>query len=195
MANGKKAKLNEAVSEKNESLPPVQNLVKINSSKKTKKNSSNTAKTSNNDVEEEVKSKTPPEVNVQKVDGVQQKKEKPKKSKKEKIPTLIPLVDEDSDFIDETDGSVDEGKKCFEWMIDPCKAKTFFKDTFEKRPLHIKRGKRDYYKGVLSTKDFDNMLRDQSVLFGKNLDVTSYANGQRETHNPEGRAYGPGWKF
>jgi lysine-specific demethylase/histidyl-hydroxylase NO66 len=68
----------------------------------------------------------------------------------------------------------------------------FFANDFENRPLHIKRGKRDYYKRVLSTKDFDNMLRHKNVLFGKNLDVTSYSDGKRETHNPEGRAYGPG---
>ncbi len=28
-------------------------------------------------------------------------------------------------------------------------------------------------------------------MFGRNLDVTSYENGVRETHNPEGRAYAP----
>ena len=36
----------------------------------------------------------------------------------------------------------------------------------------------------------------QHVLFTKNLDVTSYADGKRETHNPDGRAYAPVvWDF
>lgn len=34
----------------------------------------------------------------------------------------------------------------------------------------------------------DTILREQHVLFTKNLDVTSYTNGIRETHNPPGRA-------
>lgn len=32
------------------------------------------------------------------------------------------------------------------------------------------------------------MLTVERVMFGEHLDVTSYTNGQRETHNPEGRA-------
>ena len=44
---------------------------------------------------------------------------------------------------------------------------------------------------VFSTKELDNILRTQSVFFGKNLDVTSFADDKRETHNPEGRAHAP----
>ena len=34
------------------------------------------------------------------------------------------------------------------------------------------------------------------MQYTKNLDVTSYSDGKRETHNPEGRAYAPVvWDF
>merc|ERR1712110_1287102 len=95
-------------------------------------------------------------------------------------------------------GSIHEGKKCFEWMIQPVKFDKFFKDIWEKRPFHIKRENTQpqYYKHLFSTKAFDEILRSQHVLFTKNLDVTSYADGKRETHNPDGRAYAPVvWDF
>ncbi|NXU80532.1 RIOX1 oxygenase, partial [Oreotrochilus melanogaster] len=45
-----------------------------------------------------------------------------------------------------------------------------------------------YYAGLFSTADFDSALRSGEVHFGTHLDVTSYAEGVRETHNPSGRA-------
>lgn len=39
-------------------------------------------------------------------------------------------------------------------------------------------------------------MKFQNVQYTKNLDVTSYSDGKRETHNPEGRAYAPVvWDF
>ena len=58
------------------------------------------------------------------------------------------------------DGSVEDGKKSFAWMIHPEKVEKFFAETFEKRPLHIKR-KNQYYKHIFSTKAFDEILRHQ----------------------------------
>lgn len=54
--------------------------------------------------------------------------------------------------------------------------------------MHVKRGVPEYYKPVISTPDIDKMLRNNNVQFSKNLDVTSYSDGKRETHNPVGRA-------
>jgi len=34
----------------------------------------------------------------------------------------------------------------------------------------------------------DKILRDNYILFTKNIDITSYVDGVRETHNPLGRA-------
>lgn len=58
---------------------------------------------------------------------------------------------------------------------------------WEKKPLHIKREEKNYYKGIISTPIIDALLRTEEILFTKNLDITSYVNNQRETHNPIGR--------
>lgn len=42
----------------------------------------------------------------------------------------------------------------------------------------------------------DNMLRDNYLEYTKNIDITSYRDGVRETHNPEGRVTTPAiWSF
>ncbi len=43
-------------------------------------------------------------------------------------------------------GSEEVGKARFEYIISPIKVKQFFEDSFEKRPLHVKRGQKNYYK-------------------------------------------------
>lgn len=40
----------------------------------------------------------------------------------------------------------------------------------------------------MSTPMLDKILRESYILFTKNIDITSYENGVRETHNPIGRA-------
>lgn len=40
----------------------------------------------------------------------------------------------------------------------------------------------------MSTPMLDKILRECHILFTKNIDITSYENGIRETHNPVGRA-------
>lgn len=40
----------------------------------------------------------------------------------------------------------------------------------------------------MSTSLLDEILREKKVFFTKNIDITSYTNGVRETHNPSGRA-------
>lgn len=34
----------------------------------------------------------------------------------------------------------------------------------------------------------DSMLKENYLEYTKNIDITSYRDGVRETHNPEGRA-------
>lgn len=88
----------------------------------------------------------------------------------------------------ETD-SVEEGLKVFKWMIAPFNPDEFLNQVWEKKPLHIARNKPAYYKEIISTPVIDNMLRNETIQFTKNIDITSYEDGQRETHNPEGRAH------
>lgn len=79
-------------------------------------------------------------------------------------------------------------QKLFEWLIQPLEAKSFFMQHWETTPVHIKRSNPDYYKWIVSTSLLDKVLRDNYILFTKNIDITSYVDGVRETHNPPGRA-------
>jgi lysine-specific demethylase/histidyl-hydroxylase NO66 len=49
----------------------------------------------------------------------------------------------------------------------------------------VENHKYDFY--VMSI--VSQILREQRVMFGKNLDVTSYSAGQRKTHNSQGRVF------
>ncbi|KAL9952077.1 hypothetical protein ACROYT_G039281 [Oculina patagonica] len=84
-----------------------------------------------------------------------------------------------------------EADKLFSWLISPVKAGKFFSDLWEQKPLLIKRHHLTYNDGWFSTKELDDILRKHRVYFSVNLDVTSYRDGKRETHNPTGRAHAP----
>ncbi|XP_028398568.1 ribosomal oxygenase 1-like [Dendronephthya gigantea] len=87
-------------------------------------------------------------------------------------------------------------RKTFEWLISPVKTEKFFSDLWENKPLLLKRHAEDYYDGIFRADDLDRILRQNNVQFSVNLDVTSYKDGQRETHNPSGRALAPVvWDF
>lgn len=85
--------------------------------------------------------------------------------------------------------SKDRAAKMFEWLIAPVLPEQFFSELWEKKSALVRRYKPDYYKGLFSTAEFDRILRENDVRFGVNLDVTSYSDGKRETHNPPGRAF------
>ncbi|EFN62164.1 JmjC domain-containing protein CG2982 [Camponotus floridanus] len=76
----------------------------------------------------------------------------------------------------------------FMWLIQPLGLKAFFTQRWESTPIHIKRNNSNYYKWIVSTSMLDKILRDNYILFTKNIDITSYVDGVRETHNPAGRA-------
>ncbi|XP_008395684.1 ribosomal oxygenase 1 isoform X2 [Poecilia reticulata] len=84
--------------------------------------------------------------------------------------------------------SKERANKLFQWLLKPVPAKFFFRETWEKKPVYVQRKNPDYYKGLFSTAEFDRILRKENVQYGVNLDITSYVNGKRETHNPPGRA-------
>nr|XP_005021755.4 LOW QUALITY PROTEIN: ribosomal oxygenase 1 [Anas platyrhynchos] len=76
----------------------------------------------------------------------------------------------------------------FRWLVAPVEPGEFAGRHWERAPLLVRRGDPGYYAGLFSTADFDAILRSGEVQFGTHLDVTSYAEGVRETHNPVGRA-------
>uniref|UniRef100_A0A8C3AEH6 Bifunctional lysine-specific demethylase and histidyl-hydroxylase n=1 Tax=Cyclopterus lumpus TaxID=8103 RepID=A0A8C3AEH6_CYCLU len=110
-------------------------------------------------------------------------------------PTRQECVNGDGDDLDalltdlaKVNNSRERASKLFQWLINPIPAKSFFRETWEKKPILVQRNNPDYYKGLFSTAEFDRILRQEDVQYGVNLDVTSYNNGKRETHNPAGRA-------
>lgn len=86
------------------------------------------------------------------------------------------------------EGSIQVGREYFSWLISPMKLEQFFASHWEKTPILLKRADNEYYKKLLSAEQIDEVLRNNIIEFSKNIDVTSYKNGVRETHNPEGRA-------
>ncbi|NWU88859.1 RIOX1 oxygenase, partial [Upupa epops] len=78
--------------------------------------------------------------------------------------------------------------EAFRWLVSPVEPGLFAARYWERAPLLVRRGEPGYYAGLFSTTDLDRALRSGHVQFGSHLDVTSYAQGERETHNPSGRA-------
>lgn len=104
-----------------------------------------------------------------------QKKEKPQKKKFLPIATMY--------------DSTEEARKLFECMIHPVPVDKFFKVMWQKKPLLLQRHIPNYNDGWFSTAELNKILEKEDIQFGVNLDVTSYRDGKRETHNPPGRAY------
>ncbi|XP_029449688.1 ribosomal oxygenase 1 [Rhinatrema bivittatum] len=111
-----------------------------------------------------------------------------KKSPDSGKPWIGPSLDSILQGLGKIQNSKDRAAKLFEWMIAPISPESFFSQIWEKKPALIRRHNLEYYKGLFSTAEFDRILRESDVQFGVNLDVTSYSDGKRETHNPPGRA-------
>lgn len=90
-----------------------------------------------------------------------------------------------------TTGSIEAGKNAFGNLIKPVPVTVFFEKHWEQKPLLVNRLNPNFYKHLISTEEIDNMLRDNHVEFTKNIDITQYKDGVRETLNPVGRALPP----
>ncbi|KAM6311894.1 ribosomal oxygenase 1 [Aegotheles albertisi] len=84
--------------------------------------------------------------------------------------------------------SRERAAELFRWLVAPVPPAEFVGRHWERAPLLVRRGDPGYYAGLFSTADLDAALRGGEVHFGTHLDVTSYAEGVRETHNPAGPA-------
>ncbi|XP_055380472.1 bifunctional lysine-specific demethylase and histidyl-hydroxylase NO66 isoform X2 [Condylostylus longicornis] len=85
--------------------------------------------------------------------------------------------------------SIKDGETVLKWLLNGIDVTTFFAKYWEKTPCLIKRkNETKYYSKLLSFEMIDRMLIENHVEFTKNIDVTKYENGIRETLNPEGRA-------
>ncbi len=74
-------------------------------------------------------------------------------------------------------------------MIQPMDFHTFFDEYWEKKPCHIKRSQRDYYRCLFSTNVFESLLKKSFIRYGVNLDVVRYVDNEKEVLTPDGRAY------
>ncbi|KAL1465006.1 hypothetical protein WDU94_004604, partial [Cyamophila willieti] len=86
------------------------------------------------------------------------------------------------------ESSEEQGRKQFQWILGDTSVDNFFKNHWEKKVLYIARKEKTYYNNLITSVLIDEILRDNFIEYTKNIDVTSYVDGQRETHNPEGRA-------
>ncbi|XP_067011844.2 ribosomal oxygenase 1 [Anabrus simplex] len=85
--------------------------------------------------------------------------------------------------------SIKEGEELFAWMISPITQNSFFETAWEMKPMHVRRRPTpNYYCDLVTTKMIDNALSKNYLAYGRNVDITLYANGKRKTLNPQGRA-------
>lgn len=98
---------------------------------------------------------------------------------------------------DSNESSIARGRDAFKHLLSGIDVKTFMTENWEKHPIYIDRNSSAHYDYLqVSTEAIDDMMRNNMIEFTKNLDVTSYENGVRETHNPDGRALpGTVWSF
>uniref|UniRef100_A0A914KTD9 Bifunctional lysine-specific demethylase and histidyl-hydroxylase n=1 Tax=Meloidogyne incognita TaxID=6306 RepID=A0A914KTD9_MELIC len=87
-------------------------------------------------------------------------------------------------FSADTEHSVQVGLKVLQWILSPIVTDTFFNDVFQKRVLVLKRATNAYFDGFFNTEDFKDMLKNNNVFYGKDVNVASYVSGVRQTHNP-----------
>lgn len=86
-------------------------------------------------------------------------------------------------------GSEAVAARSFDWLIQPIGQERFFRELWERKPLLVKRHQQDFYGDLMSCQQLDRILRERQLYFTENVDLTTYRGGQRETHNPEGRAH------
>lgn len=131
---------------------------------------------------------------TKKISTKTEKRQREERQPEETVPEVIAQIpevtfDDGLDLTPERGNSATEGYRLFQWMVDPLDVNEFFRDIWEKSPIRITRNKPKYYEALMSTALIDDMLRKETIQFTKNIDITTYSNGKRETHNPTGRAH------
>ncbi|KAK5643293.1 hypothetical protein RI129_007138 [Pyrocoelia pectoralis] len=120
-------------------------------------------------------------------------KSKPKKKKKGKLDdfssqNIQHLIDSSLNTSSDESVSLEEPEKVFQWLISPRLPRDFFNTIWEKVAIHIKRNHENVYQELLTTNKLQSIFLDNVLFYTRNVDVVSYTNDKRETHNVEGRA-------
>lgn len=76
-------------------------------------------------------------------------------------------------------------RRIFELMIHPITAEEFYRDYFEKKPLLISRKNRHYYDEWIRMSHVRQLIDTDELEWTYEVDVTSYRDGERQTHNGE----------
>jgi len=84
------------------------------------------------------------------------------------------------------DDSAIKARKFFEWFIFPLDIEEFYEKFWEKKPFIIRRHQSNYYDGWFSKDLLDELLRNRTLNYGANIDITKYQDGKRTTLNPKG---------
>lgn len=112
----------------------------------------------------------------------------------EQVPMLVEVVDSaiETTVVEPEDdswkhNSRSSARELFAWLISPAKIKSFFRDYWEKKPFWVSRKDTGYYNHLLTSQKIDDILRTNRLYYTRNVDVVSYENGKRETHNPDGQ--------
>ena len=70
------------------------------------------------------------------------------------------------------------------WLVAPADLDDFMRHTWERRAMYVSRNEnKNYYAGLLSKAIIDEWLKAGKMRYGVNVDVTSYVDGTRRTHN------------
>lgn len=91
--------------------------------------------------------------------------------------------------LDQYEDSRDAARTLLKWLIYPVQCDKFLNELWERKPLLLKRHRPYYNDGLFSSAELDRILRENTLEFSMNIDITRYHNGKRETYNPEGRAH------
>jgi len=81
------------------------------------------------------------------------------------------------------------GENCLKWLINPYTVEDFKKHCWEKAPLYLKRNQKDYYGELFSTKEMENIIKNNDLEYTRNIDIAVYKNDERFTYNPDGKVY------
>lgn len=77
------------------------------------------------------------------------------------------------------------GEDAFKYILSGIEVRKFMVEHWEQEPLYIQRDNPQHYHRLnVSRNKIDEILRENSIEYTKNLDVTMYENGVRQTFNP-----------
>ncbi|GFU07421.1 ribosomal oxygenase 1 [Nephila pilipes] len=82
-------------------------------------------------------------------------------------------------------------EEVFQWLLSPVNPKTFFEEKFEKLPLLVQRSNRNYYKGLFSTKEFDEIMKENDLNYDVQIDVLAYVDGERRPIQNDMKVFPP----